>query len=208
MGEGSGVRADDVAANRDVLSRILSDIDVSVITAEDGVQAVEQVRLHRPGIVFMDIRMPNMDGLKATQQILSEFGHETLKVVAISASALSHERQRYLDVGFDAFIAKPFLAERIYDCLASLLHVEYEYADISARHDVPLDASKISLPAELLLRLTTATEMHSLTELERYLEEVTELGPDGQLLAERLRELSRNYETEEILTLLAEIPEA
>jgi len=206
--------ADDVDENRDVLSKILSDIGVQVITAEDGVQAVEQVRAHQPEIVFMDIWMPVMDGIEATRQLLTEFGEcsgeMTFRptIVAISASVLSHERQSYLDVGFDAFISKPFLAEQIYDCLANLLHVEYEYTEIDVRHDAPLDASKIALPAELLSRLKTAAEMHSLTALERHLEEVAELNADGQLLAERLRELSRNYQTEAILALLEEIQEA
>ena len=135
--------ADDVQENREVLSKFLSDIGVEVETCENGQQAVEMVRSHRPDIVFMDIRMPVMDGLEATKQILAELWERppgldnrvqehspTLKIVAISASALTHQQERYSEIGFDAFIAKPLLAERIYDCLASLLHVEYEYTDI------------------------------------------------------------------------------
>ena len=208
LAEGYRVKAlvaDDVRENREVLSKILSDIGADVIAAENGQQAVEQVRAHRPDIVFMDIRMPGMDGLEAARQILSEFGHETVKIVAISASALAHERERYLSAGFEAFIPKPFLAERIYDCLANLLDIEYEYADVGEKQTVPLDLSRIELPEDLVLHLKEAAELYSTTELKRCLNEVERLGEDGYRLAEYIRSLLQNYDMEAILNVLAEM---
>jgi signal transduction histidine kinase/ligand-binding sensor domain-containing protein/CheY-like chemotaxis protein len=130
LAEGYHVKAlvaDDVQENRDVLTSILSDIGVEVVTAEDGQAALEMVRSGKPDVVFMDIWMPVMNGKEAAQHILDEFAYNRPKIVAISASALSHEREEYLSIGFDAFIAKPFLSDQIYDCLRSLLHIEYQY---------------------------------------------------------------------------------
>jgi len=208
LAEGYQVKAlvaDDVQETRDVLSKFLSDIGVEVITAENGQQALEMVRSHQPDIVFMDIRMPVMDGIEATQRILTEFGRDKLKIVAVSASALAHEQKRYLEIGFDAFIAKPFLTERIYDCLAYLLHVEYEYEDAGARYALPLDFSKINLPYELLRRLKAAAEIYSTTELKSCLNEVSQLGEDGNRLAEHLHRYLNNYDMEAILKVLSEI---
>ena len=87
--------ADDKKENRDVLSQMLKDIGVSVITAENGQQAVEATLADKPDIVFMDIWMPQMDGLQAVRQILLECGEDHPKLVAVSASVLAHERQGY-----------------------------------------------------------------------------------------------------------------
>ena len=212
LAEGYSVKAlvaDDVQENRDVLSNILSDIGGQVITAENGKEAVERVGSYQPDIVFMDIRMPVMDGLEAARQILAEFGRGTLKLVAISASALTHEQEKYLAIGFDAFIAKPFLAEKIYDCLANLLSIEYEYeASQSTDSKSPMDVAKITLPDNLLLRLKEAAENYRTTELKRYLNEVEQLGEDGLRLAEYLQPLLQNYDMETILNVLSKIKQA
>jgi len=147
--------ADDNRENRDVLSQMLSDIGVTVIMAENGGQVLETVRAEKPDIVFMDIWMPVMDGLEATQRILDEFGEERPKLVAVSASALVHERQGYFEAGFNDFIPKPVNAQQVYECLATFLRVEYEYDD----SEMPqTEFEKIVLPENLLSRLRRAAE--------------------------------------------------
>ncbi len=204
LAEGYRVKAlvaDDVKENRDILAELLSDIGVQVITAENGEQALEMVHSHEPDIVFMDIRMPIMDGIEAAQRILAEFGSRKLKIVAVSASALAHERERYLRMGFDAFLAKPFLAEQVYDCLADILHVQYEYRDA-----VPsIDTSGIILPGNLLLRLKEAAEFGQVTELEESLDELRQMGEAEHLLSQQLLELSRNLNMKAILDILGNI---
>jgi CheY-like chemotaxis protein len=194
--------ADDTEVNRDVLSRILVNLGIEVIEAENGQQAVEMFREHRPDIVFMDIRMPFMDGMEAAQQIMKEFGKDHFKLVAISASTLKHEQQTYFDAGFDDFISKPFRFERVCECLATLLAVEY---DKGAVETPPTEVLDVSLPEELLTRLKLAAELYRVTELESHLHEVEELGPAGRRLAERLRGLIRNYDMEEIRKILSEL---
>ncbi|MBI1925750.1 response regulator [Candidatus Poribacteria bacterium] len=199
--------ADDVPENRDVLSKMLSDIGVEVITAANGEQAVEQVRAHQPDIVFMDIRMPVMDGLEAARQIMAESKaanpQSAIKLVAISASVLAHEQERYRSVEFDSFIAKPLLAERIYECLAELLPVEYQYA--GTQQVSPLDFSTMTLPKDLCSRLTQAAAFQSRTKMRTCLNEVEQLGEEGRLLAEHLHQLLQNYDMEAIRKILASI---
>jgi DNA-binding response OmpR family regulator len=151
----------------------------------------------------MDIRMPVMDGREAAQRILGEFGHDQVKLVAISASALNHEKQKYLDAGFDAFIAKPFLAEKVYDCLATLLHVEYEYTDTKTPGDREVDLSTLELPVSILRRMKAAAERYSSTELKNCLDEAEQLGDDGRRLADYLRSHLQNYDVEAILSVLS-----
>ena len=206
LAEGHSIRAlvaDDNRENREVLSRMLSAIGVSVIAAEDGGQALERVMTHRPDVVFIDIRMPVMDGIEVTQRILKEAGRDSgftsPKMVAVSASALIHERQGYFDVGFDDFIAKPVRAERIYESLAQLLHIEYEVAEDEAP---AMDISDIMLPEDLFVRLREAAEFGRVTELDKAFHEVEQTGEQGVRLAKRLRALSRSFDMEGILELL------
>jgi signal transduction histidine kinase/CheY-like chemotaxis protein len=194
---------DDNQENRDALAKILSDISVEVMVAKNGQEALDKVRTNRPDIVFMDIRMPLMDGLEATRRIFQEYGRESLKIVAISASALKHERQMFLEEGFDDFIAKPFRFERICECLANLLHVEYEKMD--KVQGKPIDLEKIKLPKELFLHLREAAEFGRVTELDKLLNEVEQVGEQGVLLAEQLRGLTQNFDTEGILEILGDI---
>jgi len=200
----SALVADDNEENRDVLSRMLSDIGVTVIMAENGQQALEEARANQPDIVFMDIRMPVMDGLEATRRIIEEFKEDRPKLVAVSASALAHQRQEYSEEGFDDFIAKPIRRERVYESLASLLRIEYEYvSEVDEKQEVGINyLSSISLPKELLAQLRNATEFYSITELKEYITQLENIKPDYIHLANQLRELVERQDMEEILNIL------
>ena len=197
----SALVVDDKKENREVLSKMLADIGVAVITAENGQQAVEAVIANQLDIVFMDIWMPVMDGIQALKEILLECGEEHPTLVAVSASALTHERQRYLDASFDDFIPKPIDAGRVYECLAKFLQIEYEYED----EVKSIDHSKIVLPEALLLHLKQAAEFGQVTELEEALEQVRQKSEEGRLLAEQILTLSRNFDMAGILEILESI---
>ena len=79
----------------------------TVLEATDGEQAVEMARLHRPQLILMDIRLPILDGVSAVKQIREHRRTQEIPVVAITASAMKGDEQRFLDQGFDGYIAKP-----------------------------------------------------------------------------------------------------
>ena len=210
LAKGSQVRAlvvDDIRENREVLSAMLAAIGCEIVLAENGRQALEAVSVSHPDIVFMDMRLPEIDGLEATRRIVSDYGTIGLKVVAMSASALEHERQMYFKAGCDDFIAKPFRTTRLYDCLHHLLGVEFEYRKSEAvnGHAHSLDLGRIVLPEELVTRLMMAAELHSATVLKSCLREVEETGPSGQRLAGHLREFLASYDMEMIQKVVAQI---
>jgi signal transduction histidine kinase/ActR/RegA family two-component response regulator len=209
LAAGCEVRAlvvDDIRENREVLSMMLATIGCEIVLAENGRQALEAVSASRPNIVFMDMRLPEMDGLEATRRIVRDYGG--LKVVAMSASVLTHERELYLQAGCDDFVAKPFRSERIHACLGNLLGVEFEYRSLApgAESASALDLRCIALPEELLLRLMMAAELHSATVLKSCLLEVEATGLAGQRLAGHLRGFLASYDMEMIQKIVAQIP--
>ncbi len=211
LAEGYDVRAlvvDDIRENREVLSTLLAVIGCEIILAENGRQALEAVSASRPDIVFMDMRMPEIDGLEATRRIVRDYGAGGLKIVATSASALEHERERYLEAGCDDFVAKPFRGERIYAALKNLLGVEFDYKAREGGAEQPsmLDLGRIVLSEDLAARLMMAAELHSATVLKNCLKEVEETGPPGQRLAAHLREFLSSYDMDMIQKIVAQIP--
>jgi CheY-like chemotaxis protein len=103
--------ADDNAINREVATAMLEQLHCHVVIAEDGRVAVEQVRTGRFDVVLMDCQMPVMDGYAATAEIRRDQGARgtvPTTIIALTANALTRDRERCLAAGMDSFLAKPF----------------------------------------------------------------------------------------------------
>ena len=126
---------DDTAVNRAVLSRLLSEVGFEVREASTGDGALALWRSWRPHLIWMDKRMGGLDGLEVTRRIRAEeksTGERRIPIIALSASALEHERGEILAAGCDDFTAKPFRESTIFEKLREHLGVRYSYDD-----DVP-----------------------------------------------------------------------
>ena len=201
--------ADDVPANRAILAQLLEAIGVEVHLAVNGREAVEIGRRERPDIVFMDIRMPELDGMEAMQQLVEDPGKDAVKVVAVSASTLDHERQHYLESGFEEFIGKPVRIDQIYRCMADLLGVEYAFSEETVEvEEEAVDLGSLSLPADLLERMETAANEANMTELRQVLEEIAELEAGGDQLARHLGALIDDFDTEGVVAALQAVTKA
>ena len=112
--------------NLDMLSRRLQRSGFEVATATSGVGIVARVRSERPDLVLMDLGLPDVDGFAATAALRAEPDLQTLPVVALTAHALTSDRERALEAGCNAFATKPVefasLVERIHALLAEDSH--------------------------------------------------------------------------------------
>jgi CheY-like chemotaxis protein len=186
---------------------MLSQIGVGVTVCNNGQEAVERVRDNAFDIVFMDIRMPVLDGEAAAQRIWEFTDKQTTKIVAVSASVMTHQQADYLSIGFDAFIGKPFLADEIYICLANLLLEDnsedfFEYDDSPVEALDPLELTTVALPEEQILQLKEAAELHDISVLMATTEDITAQGGSGARLAMHLSKLISDLDMEGILALL------
>jgi PAS domain S-box-containing protein len=106
--------AEDNPVNQQVAVALLTKRGHEVIAVGDGRQAVEAVQRDRFDLVFMDIQMPEMDGLEATRQIRRFADADTLPIVALTAHAFAEERERTRAAGMNDFLAKPFKPDDLF----------------------------------------------------------------------------------------------
>lgn len=198
---------DDVAENREILSLMLRQLGCRVELASNGSAAIENVRTVVPDLVFLDIRMPGMDGLETLRRMKAELEAKTPgpshrpRFVAVSASALDHQRDECLLAGFDAFLGKPFLVGEVIEVMDRLLSVTWEVA--APR---PAGTQAVVLPSDLRERLLTSARGYRVTELKQGLAEVEALGTGGTALAGRLRDLAAASRMTEVVRWLEGLP--
>ena len=112
---------EDNEMNRDMLSRRLARKGFEVSMAIDGGEAVEMAETESPDLILMDISLPVKDGLQATREIRSEPAPVDVPIIALTASAMSGDRERCLEAGCDDYDTKPVDLKRLLSKIERLL---------------------------------------------------------------------------------------
>jgi CheY-like chemotaxis protein len=112
---------EDNEMNLDMLQRRLARAGFEVVAARTGVGIVERVRQERPDLVLMDLGLPDVDGFAATAALRAEPDLEALPIVALTAHALTTDRERALAVGCDDFATKPVDLQGLLERMQKLL---------------------------------------------------------------------------------------
>lgn len=114
--------AEDIETNHHLAGLMLKRLKCNVVYATNGLIAVDIVSKSKVDLVLMDIQMPEMDGIAAMKKIKS-FNLQ-IPVIAVTAFAMLDEGQKYLDMGFDGFISKPFNIETLVDTFKKIFNFE------------------------------------------------------------------------------------
>jgi CheY-like chemotaxis protein len=107
--------------NRRIVRKILQSKGYSLIEAEDGITGLAMVQDLRPPLVLLDIGLPGMDGLEVVGRIKADESLRDIPVIALTASAMSGDRERFLAAGCDGYLSKPIQAMELIDM------VDYHY---------------------------------------------------------------------------------
>lgn len=121
---------DDRLESRLLLVKLLASLGFSVREAENGAQAVDVWSSYSPHLIWMDMRMPVMDGYEATKRIKAHLKGQATVIIALTASAFEEERSVVLSAGCDDFVAKPFREQVILEKMAHYLGVRYVYEEL------------------------------------------------------------------------------
>ena len=130
--------------SRHLLVKLLESVGFQIREAENGAEAIAIWEEWQPHLIWMDIRMPVMDGYEATRQIKTSLKGQDTVIIALTASALEEEKTLMLSAGCDDFVRKPFRASLIFDKLADYLGVIYLYESKNYNYD-DIDQKPIDL---------------------------------------------------------------
>ncbi|MCP4153427.1 MAG: GAF domain-containing protein [bacterium] len=141
---------DDIESNLAVIKEVLTKLGFKVTTAENGKIAIDMIAKNQPDFVFMDIKMPVMDGNEATRLIKKNPATQHIPVVAITASSSAENRETIMKNGFDEFMSKPFKVEELLSVLS------HYFKTIKIKHEEPveifagIDFKKVKEPIKLM----------------------------------------------------------
>ena len=127
---------DDRWENRQVLAKLLETVGFTVKEAVNGKEAIALWQQWQPDLIWMDMRMPIMDGYEATKQIKSRQQTRHTYIIALTASVVKQEIASVMKAGCDDFIHKPFKESVILDKMAQYLGVKYVYAKNPVSQDI------------------------------------------------------------------------
>ncbi len=200
---------DDIETNRDILAKILIGFGIQVRSAKDGQEAVNFVFKQKPDLIFMDLRMPVMDGFEATQKIREKFSEKEIKVIAITAAAFAHQQQDAMDIGCDYFISKPFKIETIIDCIVELLPDFFTLSKTELLSEDPAekepDYSKIKIPIPLYENLIQSAKLYNITRIEANIKELKKLGNESEILGNYIQTYVSKFDMDSILKILEKV---
>jgi CheY-like chemotaxis protein len=113
--------AEDNPVNQEVMQLLLQEAGLQVVLADDGAQAVQRAQEQAFAVILMDMQMPNLSGVAATQRIRQLAGCQTVPILAVTGNAFTEDRHQCLDAGMNDFITKPVQPELLFSTLLKWL---------------------------------------------------------------------------------------
>ena len=204
---------EDRPESRLIMVKLLASLGFEVRAAKNGLEAVTIWESWEPHLIWMDMRMPVMDGYEATKRIKArEKGWKTA-IVALTASAFEEERTAILSAGCDDLVCKPFREEVLLEKMAEHIGVLYLYEESVERRDSlelrsdrddaaseePLEFYINQMPAEWVQQLRLAAEECS---YDRILELIEQVPPNHSSVANSLKNWADDFRFDLIIDLI------
>lgn len=203
------VIVDDHHENRVLLRMLIEQVGFSVKEAENGLQAVEINEFWKPHLLWMDMRMPEMDGYEATRRIRERGSDQQPVVIALTASAFEEDRQKVLAAGCDDFVRRPFHEYEIFEKMRQHLGVEYVYESGPQSEGAKVKVNGISresicrailaLPENRVKDLRSAAELSDMEKIDQVVAKISETDTN---LAQVLKGYVESFQYDKILNLL------
>jgi signal transduction histidine kinase/CheY-like chemotaxis protein/streptogramin lyase len=197
--------ADDQRENLLLLKSLLESVGFFVLEAKNGQEAMAVFTKESPDLIWMDMRMPVMDGYEAVRQIRQCSGGDTVPIIAITASAFGEQRPDILAVGCNDMVIKPFQAHEIFEAMGRFLNIEYIYEEKSeaapARQlELELTSAMLAeIPVELLQELRETTLELNHEAILKVIDRIEALSPDT---AKGLRMLVNDFQMGKLRALI------
>ncbi len=200
---------DDQDDNRHLLVKLLRPLGFEVEEANNGQEAIEIWASWQPHLIWMDLRMPIMNGVQATQHIKGTSAGQKTIIIALTASFFGEDRVNIFAAGCDDFLTKPFREKDIFEKMHQHIGVHYIYKkdntlspEPTASQDrPPIDFQAVisTLAPDMLADLEQAALVIDMEIMESLIAKIRE---DNPTLAAELTDLANTFNYEKILTLV------
>lgn len=196
--------AEDHKENRELLCTILKERGFLVQSAEDGGTALELSKEWKPDLIWMDIRMPVMDGKEATRRIKESGECGNVIILALTAHAMDEEIREIRESGFHDVVRKPYHEDEIFDMMAKYLDLKYIYEEDGGEGPVKKEVSwdeVVEIPPEIMRELKVGTLALDMERIRRTAQEIERMNSDfGRIIQEKIEQ----YEYTSLLQLAVE----
>ncbi|MFB2839223.1 ATP-binding protein [Floridanema evergladense] len=207
---------EDNQENRQLLHKVLTSVGFEVCVVNNGKEAIDLFTSWQPHLIWMDVRMPVMDGLEATEkikQLSQKLPSYNPIIIALTANAFSEDRDRILNAGCDDFVSKPFRIPEILAKISEHLGVRYLYEQTIPTQEIHKSQTSVKTAEKLTMADLSIMSAEWLAQLnhaaicaddEEILKLIAKIPPDKAELTEKLTELVNNFQFEEITNLSRE----
>lgn len=208
--------AEDNEIDRNLLINLLTAVGFEVHGAVNGQDAVDKWLQWQPHLVWMDMRMPVMDGYDATTMIMnkiisSKSSIETI-IIALTASAFEEDRIKIIKHGCNDFVRKPYQESEIFGMMKKHLDLQYIYDEKDNGHEAKIGNKEFNylkikvadVPGEMLARLTEATELSDAAMIDQVIKDIQS---ENSQVAKVLNDLAENFAYDDILILIKKAKE-
>lgn len=193
---------DDNKANRTLLKAILKSRGIEVAEAADGLEALRVFKEFSPHVIFMDMRMPTMDGYEAIRRIRKLDKDKEISIIAVTASVIDDAADRARAAGADEYVAKPYREHDIFEAMGRTLGLQYIYEEEQredAIEEAPMKGMPEEIPEGLISAMIDALEIGDIIRLRKLGEEVEKITPE---VGQKMRRLIDNYNYDALSNLL------
>lgn len=185
-----------------LLTTTLKDVGFLVNEATNGREAITIFEEWHPDLIFMDLRMPVLDGYEATKEIRQRIDGDKVKIIALTASVFTEQYVNIIETGCNAVLHKPFHLPDIFAILIEHLGVEFCYKTAiqplqNSLPDLTPESLQV-LPESILKRLNEAAMLLDLDEINSVISDIHTIAPE---IAKVLKNFENNYEFEKIIFL-------
>jgi chemotaxis family two-component system sensor kinase Cph1 len=199
---------DDRWSNRELVIKLLTPLGFDVRSANNGEEGIQLWEKWEPHLIWMDMRMPIMDGYEATKRIKATIKGQATAIIALTASVFEEEKAVVLSAGCDGFIRKPFKESEIFNAMEKQIGVQflYETEEIKTVETLDINIERAINPQIIAnLSETWTTEFKQAiinidsVKIDSLVAQIKENNPE---LAYAIHHLTENFEYEKLLSLL------
>lgn len=187
--------ADDIDYNREIISTFLTEWNFTILTAENGKEAVEIAEKHSPDLILIDMKMPVMDGYEASAKIRSMDSIKDIPIVAVTASTLKRDEAR-LEKVCNSYVRKPVSKAVLIKEIQKYLPCEIVNMD---RSEWPEESGEMVIPLEEQLReLYRITEGGDMGSVKKYVIDLENSDSRYHAFAEKIIRFAHDFDDESI----------